>query len=191
MKAARRTIAFVSGVLLYSFGTGAAMKYASIGLPRSVYASLGGKNSLPVMLGEAAALAAILFILALVWSYLTLRPARRRHRPYTSWMMAGVGLAWSGWLVFGAFTFALKPRAYSAPLQTMLLSSSAAPLFGALNIVGIVMGVWLAGKLAKRKQMSLPTTRSRRRQEFAAAEVDADGGHSTIAPHTVSPPLSP
>jgi len=191
MKAARRSIAFVSGILLYCFGAGAAMKYASAGLPRQVYAQFGGRSSLPVMLGEALAIVALLFIIATVWGYLTLRPARRRHRPYTSWMMAGVGLAWSGWLVFGAFTFALKPRAYSAPLQTMLLSSSAAPLFGALNIVGIVMGVWMAGKLAKRKQLSLPTTRSRRRQEAAAAEVDGDGGHSTIAPHTVSPPLSP
>jgi multisubunit Na+/H+ antiporter MnhB subunit len=191
MKAARRSIALVSGALLYSFGTGAAMKYASIGLPRSVYKSLGGKNSLSVMLGEAAVLAAILFIVALVWSYLTLRPARRRHRPYTAWMLAGVGLAWSGWLIFGAFTFALQPRAYSAPLQTMLLSSDAAPLFGVLNIVGIVMGVWLAGKLAKRRQLRLPTTRSRRRQEAAAARVDSDAGHSTIAPHTVSPPLAP
>lgn len=186
MKAARRSIAFVSGALLYSLGTGAAMKYASIGLPRRVYASLGGKASLPVMLGEAAVLAAILFVVALVWGYLTLRPARRRHRPYTAWMLAGVGLAWSGWLIFGAFTFALQPRAYSAPLQTMLLSSDAAPLFGALNIVGIVMGVWLAGMLAKRRQLSLPTTRSRRRQQAAAAEVDGDGGQSTIAP-----PLSP
>lgn len=193
MKAARRSVAFVSGLLLYSIGTGAAMKYASVGLPRSVYQSLGGKTSLPVMLGEALALAAILFFVALAWGYLTLRPERRRHRPYVSWMMAGVGLAWAGWLVFGAFTFALKPRAYSAPLQTMLLSSNAAPLFGVLNIVGIVLGVWLAGHLAKKKQLSLPSTRSRRRAAELApeADVDADSGHSTIAPHTVSPPLSP
>jgi hypothetical protein len=188
MKAARRSIAFFSGVLLYCAGAGAAMKYASTGLPRSVYVSLGGRNSLPVMLGEALAIAAVLFIIAAIWAYLTLRPQRRRHRPYVAWMMSGVGVAWAGWLIFGAFSFALKPRAYSAPLQTMLLSSSAAPLFGALNIFGVVGGVWLAGRVAKRRQLGLPTTRSRSRvDDEPAHDAGADSTVSTIGPHTVSP----
>jgi hypothetical protein len=185
MKAARRSVAFISGALLYCFGVGAAMQYAGIGLPRSVYVSLGGRNSLPVMLGEALAVAALLFVIAGLWAYVTLRPARRRHRPYVAWMMAGVGMAWAGWLVFGAFNFATKPRAYSAPLQTMLLSSGAAPLYGALNIFGILGGVWAAGTLARRRQLALPTTRSRRRPEAAAA---ADSTLSTISPQPVSPP---
>lgn len=190
MKAARRSVAFFSGALLYSFGTGAAMQYASIGLPRSVYVSLGGRNSLPVMLGEALAIAAILFIIATIWGYLTLRPARRRHRPYVAWLMAGIGMAWAGWLIFGAFSFALKPRAYSAPLQSMLLSSSAAPLFGALNIFGVLGGAWVAGALAKRKQLGLPSTRSQRRpkDDEPAADGDADSTVSSLGPHTVSPP---
>jgi hypothetical protein len=190
MKAARRSIAFFSGLLLYSFGAGAAMKYASIGLPRSVYVSLGGRNSLPVMLGEAIAIATLLFIIATIWAYLTLRPQRRRHRPYVAWMMSGVGVAWAGWLIFGAFSFALKPRAYSAPLQSMLLSSSAAPLFGALNIFGVVGGVWLAGRLAVRRQVGLPSTRSTRRrsEDEAGQDGGADSTVSTIGPHTVSPP---
>ncbi|WP_422018532.1 hypothetical protein [Roseateles sp.] len=193
MKAARRSIAFASGVLLYCFGAGAAMKYAGIGLPRQVYASLGGRNTLPVMLGEAIAIVVALFIVATIWAYLTLRPARRRHRPYVAWMMSGVGVAWAGWLIFGAFSFALKPRSYSAPLQSMVLSSNAAPLFGALNIFGIVGGVWLAGKMAQKRQLSLPTTRSRRREQAGqdAADADAgpDSGASTVAPATLSPPI--
>ena len=165
------------------------MKYASVGLPRSVYLSLGGRNSLPVMLGEALAIAALIFIIAAVWAYLTLRPARRCHRPYVAWMMAGIGVAWAGWLIFGAFSFALKPRSYSAPLQTMLLSSGAAPLFGALNIFGVLGGTWVAGALARRRQMSLPVTRSRRREaEEAAMDGDADSTVSSLGPHTVSPP---
>jgi len=192
MKSARRSIAFFSGLLLYCFGAGAALKYASTGLPRQVYAQLGGRNSLPVMLGEALAIALALFLASLIWGYLTLRPQRRRHRPYIAWMMSGVGVAWAGWLIFGAFSFALKPRAYSAPLQSMLLSSNAAPLFGALNIFGVVLGVWLAGRLAKRRQMKLPSTRSRRRavQEQAAADAGTDSTVSTIAPHSVSPPAN-
>lgn len=190
MKAARRSIAFASGALLYCFCVGAAMKYASIGLPRQVYARFGGRNSLTVMLGEAAAVMLVLFVVATLWGWMTLRPARRRHRPYIAWMMSGVGVAWAGWLIFGAFSFAMMPRAYSAPLQTMLLSSNAAPLFGALNIVGVVAGIWLAGRWAKTRQMNLPSTRSRRRRprgddETLEAGTDAV---STLAPHTLPPP---
>lgn len=191
MKAARRSVAFVSGVLLYSFAIGAAMKYASIGLPRAVYVSLGGRNSLQVMLGEAVAVALLLFGLAVGWAYLTLRPSRRRHKPNLAWMMFGVGLAWAGWLIFGAFSFALKPRAYSAPLQTMLLASNSAPLFGALNIFGIAGGVWVAGALAKRRQLSLPPSRSPRRKKDAAgsdASQELDTTVPTLAPQTLPPP---
>lgn len=190
MKAARRSVAFFSGALLYSFAVVAAMKYASTGLPRQVYAQLGGRNSLPVMLGEALVIALVLLLIAVLWGYMTLRPKRRRHRPYVGWMMAGVGIAWAGWLVFGAFSFALKPRAYSAPLQTMLLSSSAAPLFGALNIFGVIGGVWVAGALARRKQLGLPSTRSRRRprDEGRAGEADGDSTASHLDPQTVPPP---
>ena len=190
MKAARRSVAFFSGLLLYCFGAGAAMKYASTGLPRQVYVQLGGRNSLPVMLGEALAIVLLLFLVATIWGYFTLRPQRRRHRPYIAWMMSGVGVGWAGWLIFGAFSFALKPRAYSAPLQTMLLSSNAAPLFGAMNIVGIVAGVWLAGRWAKQRQLKLPSTRSRRRQaEQPSQEAGSDSTVSTVGPHTVSPPI--
>lgn len=189
MKAVRRSIAFFSGALLYCFGIGAAMQYASTGLPRQVYAQLGGRNSMQVMVGEAVAIALLLLVIAGVWAYLTLRPARRRHRPYVAWMMSGVGVAWAGWLIFGAFTFALKPRSYSAPLQTMLLSSSAPPLFGVLNVLGVIGGVWVAGALATRRQLSLPTTRSRRRAESDTSTANgADSTVSTLGPHTVSPP---
>lgn len=191
MKAARRSIAFFSGILLYCFGAGAAMKYASTGLPRQVYVQLGGRNSLQVMLGEALAIMAILFVVATIWAYITLRPQRRRHRPYIAWMMSGVGAAWAGWLIFGAFSFALKPRAYSAPLQSLLLSSNAAPLFGALNIFGVVAGVWLAGRWAKKRQMKLPSTRSARGSQAAAQdENESDSTLPSVAPQTVPPPAA-
>jgi hypothetical protein len=187
MKAARRAIAFFSGALLYCCGIGVAMQYAAIGLPRSLYAQLGGRNSMQVLVGEALALAGLLFLLAAVWAYLTMRPARRRHRPYVAWMMSGVGVAWAGWLIFGAFTFALKPRSYSAPLQTMLLSSGAPPLFGALNVLGVIGGVWVAGALATRRQLSLPTTRSRQRPNGDATDA-GDSSVAPLGPHTGPPP---
>ncbi|MFG6467452.1 hypothetical protein [Roseateles sp. BYS87W] len=187
MKAARRSIAFFSGVLLYCFGAGLAMKYANTGLPRQMYVQLGGRNSLQVMLGEAVVLMVLLFLIAAVWAYFTLRPQRRRHRPYVAWMMSGVGTAWAGWLIFGAFSFALKPRAYSAPLQNMLLSSNAAPLFGALNIFGVIAGVWLAGYWAKKRQLALPSSRSRTRPAPLSGE-DAPDSLPPLGSPTLTPP---
>ena len=188
MKAARRSIAFVSGALLYSFGTIAAMEYARVGLPRQVYAPFGGRNALPVMLVEAVVIAALLFIASAIWAYLSLRPTRRRHRPYRAWMMSGIGVAWACWLIFGAFSFALKPRAYSAPLQNLLLSSNAAPLFGALNVFGVLGGAWTAGVLARRKQLSLPSTRAHHRFGKTEPVAEVDSTVSTLEPHTVAPP---
>ncbi|MCY4746164.1 hypothetical protein NYO99_14350 [Pelomonas sp. UHG3] len=188
MKAARRSTAFISGALLYCSCIAAAMQYASIGLPKSFYVQFGGRNSLTVMLGEAVAVAVLVAVVAVVWGYVTLRPERRRHRPYLAWMMSGVGLAWAALLIFGAFTFATAPRSYSAPLQTLVLSSNAAPLFGALNIVGVLLGVWVAGKLARRKQLSLPSSRARRRSSAPAQPVPADDAESTQGPATVPPP---
>lgn len=191
MKAARKSIAFASGILLYCFCAGAAMKYASTGLPRQWYAALGGRNSLPVALGEAIAIALLLVVIAVIWGFVTLKPSRRRHRPYIAWFLWGIGVAWAGWLIFGAFSFAMKPRSYSQPLQSLLLSSNAAPLFGAFNIFGVLTGAWLAGKLAKKRQLSLPSTRSRRRQADDAADAAADSaagkdsGVSTISPPAV------
>jgi hypothetical protein len=189
MKAARRSVAFVSGLLLYSFCIGAAVKYANTGLPRQVYTQLGGRNSLMVMLGEAVVVALLLFLVATAWGYVTLRPSRRRHRPYVAWLMSGVGVAWAGWLIFGAFNFALKPRAYSAPLQSMLLSSSAAPLFGALNIFGVVGGVWVAGRLARRRQLSLPSSRGRPAPSDApVTESERDSGPSPLGAGSATTP---
>jgi hypothetical protein len=183
MKAARKSVAFASGALLYCFGAGAAMVYAGKGLPRQWYTAMGGRSSLPVMLGEALVIALVLFAVAVVWGYFTLRPTRRRHRPYLAWLMSGIGVAWAGWLIFGAFSFALKPKSYSAPLQNVLLSSNAAPLFGSFNIVGVLGGAWLAGHLAKKRQMNLPSTRSLRRQARAeATESRQDSTVSTLAP---------
>lgn len=186
MKSARRSAALVSGILLYCTAIGIGMSYANTGLPRSVYAALGGRNSLPVMLGEAIATAIVCFGLSLLWGYLTLRPSRRRHRPYLAWMMSGIGLAWASWLIFGAFQFALKPRAYAAPLQTVLLSSSAAPLFGVMNVFGVLGGVWLAGHFARKRQLGLPSTRSRHRKHDA--EAPAEATVPTAGPSTISPP---
>jgi hypothetical protein len=73
----------------------------------------------------------------------------------------------------------------------LLLSSNAAPLFGALNIFGVIAGVWLAGRWAKKRQMKLPSTRTRRQARPADEEAtEADTGVSTLGPQTVAPPVA-
>jgi len=161
MRTARKITAFASGALLYSAGVAAAAKMAGTGLPRHWYAAMGGRNSVPVMLGEALGIALLLFLVAVVWVFFTLRPKARRQKPYLGWCFGGIGLAWVGWLIYGAFYFALNPKTYSQPLPSLLLSSNAAPLFGVFNIFGVVAGAWLAGWLALRVHSHLPRSRSR------------------------------
>jgi glucan phosphoethanolaminetransferase (alkaline phosphatase superfamily) len=161
MRTARKIIAFASGFLLYSAGVAAAAKMATTGLPRHWYAAMGGRYSLPVMIGEALGIALILFTVAVPWIYLTLRPTRRRQKPYLSWCISGIGLAWVAWLIYGAFYFALQPKTYSQPMASLLLSSSAAPLFGSFNIIGVLCGAWIAGLIAQRVHSRLPRSRSR------------------------------
>ncbi len=187
MRAARRAIAIVSGVLLYCAAAASASKMATAGLPRHWYTALGGRSSLPVALGESLAIALLLCTVAIIWSFATLRPTRRRHRPYVAWLMSGIILAWVGWLIYGAFYFALHPKTYSQPLQSLLLSSNAAPLFGIFNIVGVLCGAYLGGVIAKKVQMGLPSSRTQRRAADALAEAEPVSQQSEAPPESTPP----
>lgn len=189
MRAARRAIAIVSGVLMFCACNLVAIRLAKGSLPRHWYAPFGGRSALPVMFAEALGIALLLALIALIWGYLSIRPTRRRHKPYIAWLMSGVIVAWAGWLIYGAFYFALNPKTYSQPLQSLLLNSGAAPLFGIFNIFAVLGGAYLAGRLAKRRQMKLPATRSRRRAKTPAPE--AQGEPSDLPDSTTSPTLPP
>lgn len=191
MRSARRAIAIVSGILMFCACNVAAIRMAKAALPRHWYAPFGGRGALPVMFAEAIGIALILMLTSIIWGYFTLRPKRRRHKPYIAWMFSGVIIAWAGWLIYGAFYFALNPKTYSQPLQSLLLSSSAAPLFGIFNIFAVLGGVYFAGRLAKRRQMKLPATRSKRRATTPEAAdpssqhpeaPDSTGGEPSLPP---------
>jgi hypothetical protein len=139
--------------LLYSAAVGASAFLAGVKLPRELYNFFGGRLSLQVVLGEAIVIALLLMAFSLVWSYLTvvpLGPLRRGHRPTTSWCMGGVGVAWLGWTIYGAIYFSINPRTYTLPLINLLVSSVTPPLWGMFNVVGVVAGVWLAGRIVTR-----------------------------------------
>jgi membrane associated rhomboid family serine protease len=167
-----------------------AIRVAKTTLPRNWFAAFGGRSALPVMLTEALLTALVLAGIAALWGYFTLRPSRRRHKPYIAWLLSGIIVAWAGWLIYGAFYFALNPKNYSQPLQSLLLNSAAAPLFGIFNIFAVLAGAYLAGRLAKRRQLQLPATRSRRRPspgKPADTDID-DAADSTLTPSVPTQP---
>ncbi len=176
MRAARIATAFISGLLMFSACNVAAIRYAKIGLPRHWYAPLGGRNAVSVMVGEAIIVALLLGVIAMIWAFFTLKPKKRRHRPQIAWLLWGIGVAWAGWLIYGAFYFALNPKTYSQPLTTLLFNASAPPLFGIFNILGVVGGAYLGALGAKRAQMKLPSSRRRK----PAAGDESDEGPSTL-----------
>lgn len=182
MKAARQAVAISSGALLYCAATLGAIVFARAGLPRDWYTALGGRSRLPVLLGEAVVTALVVFGVAMLWAFFTLRPAKRRHRPYVAWFVAGVLLAWVAWLVYGAFSFALQPKTYTQPLQSLLLNASAAPLFGGLyTMVAVIAGAYLGGRWAVRVQMALPSSRTPREPVPEPAGETASGSASDSA----------
>lgn len=158
MRNMRRLGAFCSGLILYSAAVGLSRTLDDLRLPRGVYALFGGRGSLPVVVGEALAIGLVLFVMALAWSYVTVKPPKRGRRPTTAWCVGGLGLAWLAWLVYGAIDFSLAPQMSSQPLLTLLLSSSAPPLWGLLNIVGVLTGALMAGSLARRFSAKPPPT---------------------------------
>lgn len=153
MRNVRRAGAFCSGVLLYSAAVGISAFLAGLKLPGWVYVKLGGRTSLTFAYSEATVIALLLLVIAMLWAYITIRPAgplRRGHRPTTGWCLGGVGFGWLSWTIYGAIYFSLSPRSYSQPLTTLLLSSVTPPLWGVLNTVGVVLGAALAGLFASR-----------------------------------------
>jgi len=150
---------------------------ADLRLPQEAYAALGGRNSTLVQFCEAFAIALVLLLLSLVWSYVTVRPPRKSRHTTTSWLLSGIGLAWLGWLIYGVFYFALHPRNYSQGMGALLLSSAAPPLWGLLNIVAVVSGAVLAGVLARK----FNPRNSRRYGSNSAAVMNPPGSATTAA----------
>lgn len=150
MKHTRRLGALASGLLLYSTAVMVGGLLAGWRLPPAFLALLGPRDSLSRLLGDAAIHALPIFAMALVWSYVTLRPYRRRRQPATGWCLCGLGLAWLGWLLWGVVEAADGGLPDGLPLSTLLLSPLMPPLWGLMNTAAVLAGVLLAAALARR-----------------------------------------
>ena len=151
MRSPARIGAFVSGLALYSTAMLLVAACAGLGLPVMMVDALGGPDSLELLFGEALLFALPLFLLALVWSYLTVRPTRRGRRPTTAWCLAGLALAWLGWLLYGAAHAAVDGMPVRQSLAELLLSPATPPLWGLLNGLAVLAGVLIAGALVQRQ----------------------------------------
>lgn len=146
----RRPGALISGLALYCVVMLLVSALASLPSPAPLLSQFGLNATLPRDICTAALLAAPVFALSLFWSYLTIRPTQRGRRPTTGWCLGGVLAAWTGWLMYGLVHASETSALAELPLSTILLSSTLPPLWGLLNVVAALLGVLLAGKLAKR-----------------------------------------
>lgn len=161
MVSLRRFGALVSGLLLYFVVMLVVLQLAQLPSPSSLFAPLGLRPGLPVELAGAVLLALPVLLLALPWSYLTLRPQQRRGRqPFTAWCVTGLLIAWLGWLIYGLISASQSSSLTELPLHTLLLSSRTPPLWGVLNALAALLGVALGGRLAARSLLAARGKRS-------------------------------
>jgi hypothetical protein len=155
-KDTRNLAALCSGLLLYGLGWSLAWLLADIRLPADVFPhALLRRGSLPAVLGEAGAIALLLFALSLVWCFFTMRSVKLGQRPTTAWCMAGLGLAWFAGLLAGVLTLTESSSAAEQSLVLLLFSATQAPLWGLLNALALLMGALLAGAWAGRHYRKL------------------------------------
>ena len=146
----RRLWALLSGLLLYCVVMLFVSTLAALPSPAPLLSQLGLRAMLAQEIGAATLLATPVFGLALVWSYLTIRPRQRGRRPTTAWCLGGLCLAWLAWLFYGLVHASENSALGELPLSTLLLSSSVPPLWGVLNVLAAMLGIVIAGALAKR-----------------------------------------
>lgn len=146
----RRLGALLSGLLLYCVVMLVVSTLAALPSPAPLLSLLGLQATLAQEIAAATLLATPVFALALAWSYVTVRPYQRGRRPTTAWCLGGLSLAWLGWLFYGLVHASENSALGELPLSTLLLSSSVPPLWGVLNALAAMLGVGLAGTLAKR-----------------------------------------
>ena len=149
MKITHRIVAFVSGFALYNAVVLVGGFLAAVAIPQAYFAWFGQNKVLALVLEEAVVFALPVFLLALVWSHLTVRAFRGAWRQSTKWCFGGLAFAWLAWLVYGLVQLAENPVPNQFPFGTLLVSLLVPPLWGVLNVLAAPCGVLLGGALAR------------------------------------------
>lgn len=173
MKDTRSLTALCSGLLLYGVCWALAWLLASIQWPGDWFPhGLWSRGSLGAALSEAGAIALLVFAIALIWSYLTMRSPKLGQRPTTAWCLAGLGLAWFAWLLMGVFKLSETESAGEQSISVWLLSAVQPPLWGLLNTLALLTGAILAAVLAGRHYRQLGGGRARNTASYARNRED-------------------
>ncbi len=90
------------------------------------------------------------YLLSLVWSYITVRPLRRGSKPTTTWCFTGLLLGWLAAVLFGLLDASNQAMLGRMTTTELLLVSGLPPFWGLLNFAAAVLGVLLAGRRAWR-----------------------------------------
>ncbi|WP_310387143.1 hypothetical protein [Roseateles sp.] len=137
---------------------------ADINLPADIFPhTLFSRGSFGTLLAEAGAIALLLFGIALVWGYFTVRSPKLGRRPTTAWCLAGLGLAWFVWLLIGVFQWSDIEAVDEQSFRVMLFSATQPPLWGLLNTIALLLGLGLAGVLAAKQYRKLGGGQARSR----------------------------
>src|SRR5277367_1264928 len=116
-----RLICFVSGLALYNVVVYVGGVLSAIQIPRQYFTWFGEHKILALFLEEAAVFALPVFLLCLLWSYVTVRGKGRASRQATHWTLGGLLLAWLGWFAYTAVSLASNPAPNQFPLRSLLL----------------------------------------------------------------------
>lgn len=174
IRTARRIWSFVSGALLYLSALGLAHSLAGQRWPLSLQNLLGGQGSWTLQLAQAVLIAALLYGVAWVWAFYTVRPQRGHSRhPTTAWCLGGMGLAWMLALLAGVLEVSSRAGGYQPSLTSLLLSSTVPPLWGSLNGVAVLLAILSAGRWSVRLRRQRKARQSQLHSQLSS-QMDSD-----------------
>ncbi|MBB2484368.1 hypothetical protein H5407_03915 [Mitsuaria sp. WAJ17] len=143
MQSHRRPLAFLSGFALYVGGLAAAVAATSTPLN---WLLIGRADGLAVTV-RLLCLALPSLLLAVAWTYISLRSRQRSRRSSWRWYCIGMGLAMVFTFTAGFFTLAQLDATKVWSPFTLLTSARMPPFWGLQNSLAIVMGAWLGHRL--------------------------------------------
>ena len=148
MQSHRRPLAFLSGFALYVGGLAAAVAATSTPLN---WLLIGRMDGLAVAL-RLLGLALPSLLLAVAWTYFSLRSRQRSRRSSWLWYRIGMGLAMVFTFTAGFFVLAQLDATRVWSPFTLLTSARMPPFWGLQNSLAILLGAWLGHRLLPARQ---------------------------------------
>lgn len=166
MQSHRRPLAFLSGFALYVGGLAAAMAATSTPLNWL----LVGRTDLWAIILRLFGLALPSFLLAIAWTFFSLRTRQRSRRLTWLWFRIGMGLAMVVTVTAGFFALAQLDATKVWSPFTLMTSARMPPFWGLQNSLAILLGAALGYRLLPQRF----DTSGQRRRGAHGAPKDAE-----------------